>query len=75
MTKSRNKTEKPVIIGSQKKYNKEDVDWGAFVSALNGIRYDSCAVIEVEGKAFEGSREDILKSICLSRRYLDQFII
>lgn len=52
-----------------------DVDWGAFVSALNDIRYDGCAVIEVEDKAFEGSREDILNSIRLSKRYLDNFII
>lgn len=52
-----------------------DVDWSAFVSALNDIRYDGDAVIEVEDKAFEGSREDILKSIRLSKRYLDNFII
>lgn len=52
-----------------------DVDWAAFVSALNDIRYSGDAVIEVEDKAFEDSREDILKSIALSKRYLDQFII
>ena len=52
-----------------------DVDWAAFVSALNDIRYDGDAVIEVEDKAFEGSREDILKSIRLSKRYLDNYII
>ena len=52
-----------------------DVDWSAFVSALNDIRYNGDAVIEVEDKAFESSREDILKSIRLSKRYLDQFII
>ena len=52
-----------------------DVKWGKFVSALNDIRYNGCAVIEVEDKAFEGSREDILKSIELSKRYLDNFII
>ena len=52
-----------------------DVDWSAFVSALNDIRYDGDAVIEVEDKAFEGSREDILKSVRLSKRYLDNFII
>ena len=52
-----------------------DVDWGAFVSALNDIRYDGCAVIEVEDKAFESSSEDILNSIRLSKRYLDNFII
>ena len=52
-----------------------DVNWGAFVSALNDIRFNGCAVIEVEDKAFEGSREDILNSIRLSKRYLDNFII
>lgn len=52
-----------------------DVDWAGFVSALNDIRYDGDAVIEVEDKAFEGSNEDILKSIKLSKRYLDNFIL
>ncbi len=52
-----------------------DVNWSAFVSALHDIRFDGGAVIEVEDKAFEGSREDILNSIRLSKRYLDQFII
>lgn len=52
-----------------------DVDWGAFVSALNDIRYKGDAVIEVEDKAFESCREDVLKSIRLSKRYLDNFII
>ena len=51
-----------------------DVNWGAFVSALNDIRYDGCAVIEVEDKAFEGSREDILNSIKISKHYLDNFL-
>ena len=52
-----------------------DVDWGAYVSALNDIRYNGDAVIEVEDKAFEGSREDILNSIRLSKRYLNNFIM
>ena len=52
-----------------------DVNWGAFISALNDIRFNGCAVIEVEDKAFEGSREDILNSIRLSKRYLDNYII
>ena len=52
-----------------------DVNWGAFVSALNDIRFNGCAVIEVEDKAFEGSREDILNSIRLSKRYLDNYLI
>jgi len=52
-----------------------DVNWGAFVSALNDIRFNGCAVIEVEDKAFESCREDILNSIRLSKRYLDNFLI
>ena len=52
-----------------------DVDWAAFVSALNDIRFNGGAVIEVEDKAFESCREDILKSIKLSKRYLDNYII
>ena len=52
-----------------------DVNWPAFVSALNDIRYNGDAVIEVEDKAFESCREDILKSIRLSKRYLDNFIM
>ena len=52
-----------------------DVHWGAFVSALNDIRFNGCAVIEVEDKAFESCREDILNSIRLSKRYLDNYII
>ena len=52
-----------------------DVDWGKFISALNDIRYTGCAVIEVEDKAFESCKEDILNSIRLSKRHLDQFIL
>ena len=52
-----------------------DVDWGAFVAVLNEIRYDGDAVIEIEDKAFESCREDILNSIRLSKRYLDNYII
>lgn len=52
-----------------------DVKWSEFISALHDIYYDGCAVIEVEDKAFEGCREDILKSIRLSKRYLDNYII
>ncbi len=52
-----------------------DVDWGRYVSALTDIRYTGCTCIEVEDKAFEGSREDVEKSLLLSQRYLRQFVI
>ena len=52
-----------------------DVDWGRFVSALTDIGYDGFTCIEVEDKAFEGSEEAVLKSLRLSKRYLEQFVI
>lgn len=52
-----------------------DVDWGKFVSALTDIGYNGYACIEVEDKAFEGCREDILKSVTQSCRYMRQFVL
>ena len=52
-----------------------DVDWGRYVSALTDIGYEGFACIEVEDRAFESSREKILDSLRLSKRYLDQFVI
>ena len=51
-----------------------DVDWGKFVSALTDIGYEGYACIEVEDRAFEGSREKVRKSLELSKRYMEQFI-
>ena len=33
------------------------VDWSKYVSALTDIGYDGCTCIEVEDRAFEGSKE------------------
>ena len=52
-----------------------DVDWGKYVSALTDIGYDGYTCIEVEDKAFEGSKERILDSLRLSKRYMEQFVI
>lgn len=52
-----------------------DVDWGKFVSALTDIGYDGCACIEVEDRAFEGSDEDVLNSIRLAKKYMEQYVI
>ena len=51
-----------------------DVDWGKYVSALTDIGYVGPACIEVEDRAFEGSRAEILKSLQLSKKYLSQFM-
>lgn len=52
-----------------------DVDWGKYVSALTDIGYDGYTCIEVEDRAFEGSREKILESLRLSKKYMEQFVI
>lgn len=52
-----------------------DVDWGKYVSALTDIGYDGCTCIEIEDRAFEGSREKVLDSLRLSKRYMEQFVI
>ncbi|MGN1193344.1 MAG: sugar phosphate isomerase/epimerase family protein [Dorea sp.] len=52
-----------------------DVDWGKYVSALTDIGYDGCTCIEIEDKAFEGTKEKVEKSLVLSQRYLKQFVI
>ncbi|MEA5077026.1 MAG: sugar phosphate isomerase/epimerase [Anaerolineaceae bacterium] len=52
-----------------------DVNWSKFVSALTDIGYDGYTCIEVEDRAFEGSREKILDSLRISKKYLDQFVI
>ena len=52
-----------------------DIDWSKFVSALTDIGYNGFACIEVEDKAFEKNQKDILNSVILSKKYLDQFLI
>ena len=52
-----------------------DVDWGRYISALTDIGYDGPVCVEVEDKAFEGTREKIVNSIRVSRRYIEQFVL
>ncbi|MBQ8663757.1 MAG: sugar phosphate isomerase/epimerase [Eubacterium sp.] len=52
-----------------------DVDWAKYVSALTDIGYDGYTCLEIEDKAFEGSREKVLDSLRLSKRYIRQFVI
>lgn len=52
-----------------------DVNWGRYVSALTDIGYKGYTCIEIEDKAFEGSREDVENSLKLSKHYLQQFVI
>lgn len=52
-----------------------DVDWGKYVSALTDIGYHGYTCIEIEDRAFEDSEEDIINSLKLSKRYMEQFVI
>lgn len=52
-----------------------DVNWGRYVSALTDIGYDGYTCIEVEDKYFEGTKEKVLDSLVLSKRYMEQFVI
>ena len=52
-----------------------DVKWDEFACALTDIRYEGYAVIEIEDKAFEGSKEKILDSLRLSKKYMENYII
>lgn len=47
----------------------------AGVSHINVDDYDGFTCIEVEDRAFESSRERILDSLRLSKRYMEQFVI
>ncbi len=52
-----------------------DVRWREFFSALTTVRYKGAVCIEVEDKAYEGSKEDIQTAILTSRNYLSQFLV
>ena len=52
-----------------------DIDWGRFISALTDIGYDGYTCIEVEDRAFESSKEKILDSLRLSKKYIENFMI
>lgn len=65
----------PLEFMSPKLVGLGDVNWGKFVSALTDIGYDGYACIEIEDKAFEDTKDKVLDSIKLSKKYLSQFVI
>ena len=44
-------------------------------SSVNVVEYDGYTCVEIEDKAFEGSKERVLDSVILCYRYMRQFII
>jgi sugar phosphate isomerase/epimerase len=51
-----------------------EVDWGRFFAALTEVGYDGPVCVEVEDRAFEGSRADRMRSLRQSKRFLEQFM-
>ena len=51
-----------------------DINWGKFFAALTDVRYRGPVVIEVEDKAYEGSKADVETAILTARNYLRQFL-
>jgi sugar phosphate isomerase/epimerase len=64
----------PALWHSPKLPGLGGVDFGAFCSALNDIRYDGPACIEVEDKAYEGDLKTVKRGIEQSYRYMRQFV-
>lgn len=64
----------PLEYTAQKMPGHGDVNWGAFVSALNDIGYDGPTSIEIEDTAYDTSDARIRQSLILSKRYLSQFL-
>ena len=50
------------------------IDFGAMISALNDIKFNGYACIEIEDKTFEGNKEDVRFAIEQSYRYLRQYL-
>lgn len=64
----------PALWHSPKLPGLGGVDFASFCSALNDIRYNGFACIEVEDRAYEGSIEDVKRGIAQSYRYMTQFM-
>jgi sugar phosphate isomerase/epimerase len=51
-----------------------EVNWGRFISVLSDLGYSGSVCIEVEDRAYEGSRELRQAALRQSARYLRQFL-
>jgi sugar phosphate isomerase/epimerase len=64
----------PLQYTSQKIPGHGDINWGAFVSALNDIGYLGGGSIEIEDAAFEGTEAGVKQALVQSKRFLSQYI-
>jgi len=64
----------PALWHSPKIPGLGEIDFGAMISALNDIKYNGYACIEIEDKTFESNSRDIRTAIKQSYRYLHQYL-
>ena len=64
----------PALWHSPKLPGLGGVDFAAFCSALNDIRFDGFACIEIEDRAFESSIDDVKSGIEQSYRFMKQYM-
>jgi sugar phosphate isomerase/epimerase len=64
----------PALWHSPKLPGMGDINFGAFISALNDIRYTGPACIKVEDKTYEGNIADIKTGIEQSYRFMRQYL-
>ena len=64
----------PLQYTSQKIPGHGDINWGAFVSALNDIGYEGGGSIEIEDASFEGTEAGVKQALVQSKRFLSQYI-
>ena len=51
-----------------------DVDWGSFIGALVDTGYNGPICVEVEDRAFEGTRDDCIRALRQSYHFLRSYI-
>lgn len=52
-----------------------DVDWGKFFSTLTDTGYNGPVCVEVEDRAYEGSEQDVYRSLKQSYNYLRNYVV
>lgn len=51
-----------------------DVDWGQFFGSLTDAGFNGAVCVEVEDRAFEKTLADRVRSLVISKRYLEQYM-
>lgn len=52
-----------------------NMNWGKYIGALMDVGFDKCCCVEIEDISFEKNTQDKLRSLVLSKRYLENYMI